>query len=126
MLHYQPEAGRAHYREQLVARQRQAIGERLKLANRSLQGIVFRSTQDMPHLYLPLPELWTVPLFTARLRQAGVLVRTMDHFAAGRGTPPSGVRVSLNAAESPEQLRQGLQLLASVLHAVALPAESAP
>lgn len=111
--------------QHLVARQRQAINERLQLATRSLQGIAFRSAQDMPHLYLPLPEPWTVPLFTARLRQAGVLVRTMDHFAAGRATPPSAVRVSLNAAESIAQLGQGLQRLASVLHAGA-PAESAP
>ncbi len=110
--------------EQLVARQRQAIDERLRLATHELQGIAFRSAPDMPHLYLPLPEPWTIPDFTARLRQAGVLVRTMDHFVAGRGTPPSAVRVSLNAADSNEQLRQGLQRLAAVLHAGAAPAES--
>jgi DNA-binding transcriptional MocR family regulator len=83
---------------------------------RCLQGLEFRSTPDLPHLYLPLPQPWTVPQFTAALRQAGVLVRTMDHFAAGRGTPPVAVRVSLNAAPTLDVLRQGLQALASVLH----------
>jgi len=116
------ESGQA---EQLVERQRQAIGERLRLATRGLQGLAFRSAQDMPHLYLPLPESWTVPAFTARLRQVGVLVRTMEHFAAGRSSPPLAVRISLNAAESPEQLRLGLQLLASVMHAGPATAESA-
>lgn len=112
--------------EQLVARQRAAIGERLRLATRGLHGVAFRSAQHMPHLYLPLPEPWTIPQFTGRLRQAGVLVRTMDHFTAGRGTPPSAVRVSLNAAASPAQLRQGVQLLASVLHAGATPTGNDP
>lgn len=103
--------------DQLVAAQRQAIGERLRVALRSLQHVRLRSASDMPHLYLPLPEPWSVADFTARLRQAGVLVRTMDHFAAGRGTPAAAVRISLNAADSVEQLRQGLHVLTSVLHA---------
>ncbi len=107
------ESGQA---ERLVARQRQAIAERLELANRCLHGLRFRWTPDLPHLYLPLPASWTVTRFSAALRQAGVLVRTMDHFAAGRGTPAAAVRVSLNAATSIDDLRQGLQALATVMH----------
>lgn len=102
--------------EQLVALQRQAIHERLRLAVRCLQGLEFRSAPDLPHLYLPLPEPWTMPTFTAALRQGGVQVRTMDHFAAGRGKLPSAVRVSLNAAASADQLQAGLQVLARLLH----------
>lgn len=102
--------------DQLVARQRMAIHERLQLAVRCLRGLEFRSTPDLPHLYLPVPEPWTVAAFTARLRQVGVLVRTMDHFSAGRGEPAAAVRVSLNATPSLGALRQGLQALASVLH----------
>jgi len=103
--------------EQMVASQRQAIAERLRLAVQCLRGLVFRSTPDLPHLYLALPAPWTVPQFTAAVRQAGVLVRTMDHFAAGRHAPPAAVRISLNAASSTDELRQGLQALAGVLHA---------
>lgn len=113
------ESGQA---DQLVARQRQAIDERLQLAVRCLRGLEFRSTPDLPHLYLPVPEPWSMVDFTARLRQQGVLVRTMDHFSAGRGTPAAAVRVSLNAAPSLDALRQGLQTLAAVLHAGVDPA----
>lgn len=101
--------------EQLVGRQRQCIDERLGIARHCLHGLVFRWAPDFPHLYLPLPEHWLAEPFTGALRQAGVLVRTMNHFAAGRGLPPPAVRVSLNAAPSLEDLRQGLQALASVL-----------
>lgn len=102
---------------ELIAHQRAAIHERLALATRCLRGLAFRSAPDLPHLYMPLPEPWTVPQFTAALRSAGVLVRTMDHFAAGRHAPPNAVRISLNAAPTLDVLRQGLQALASVRHA---------
>ena len=102
---------------ELIAHQRAAIHERLALATRCLRGLGFRSAPDLPHLYMPLPEPWTVPQFTAALRNAGVLVRTMDHFAAGRHAPPNAVRISLNAAPTLDVLRQGLQALASVRHA---------
>jgi len=101
--------------QQLIARQRQCIDERLAIARRCLSGLAFRWAPDFPHLYLPLPEPWRAEPFTAALRQAGVLVRSMDHFAAGRSPPPSAVRISLNAAPSSELLREGLQSLASVL-----------
>lgn len=107
-------SGRAQH---LIARQRAAIAERLALAERCLHGLPFRAAPDLPHLYLPLPDGWTVPAFTAALRQAGVLVRTMDHFAAGRRAPPASVRISLNAAPSTDELLRGLRALASVLHA---------
>ena len=102
--------------DQLVTRQRQAIHERLRLAVRCLQGLEYRSAPDLAHLYMPLPAPWTVPRFTTALRQGGVLVRTMDHFSAGRSMPPSAVRVSLNATPSADQLQAGLQVLARVLH----------
>ena len=101
---------------QLIARQRRCIDERLHLARACLQDAVFRSAQHLPHLYLPLPEPWRSESFTAALRQAGVMVRTMDHFAAGRQAPPRAVRISLNAAGSVAELRAGLQIVARVLH----------
>ena len=52
--------------------------------------------QDYPHLYLPLPEPWRAGPFAAALRRAGVLVRTMDHFAVGRMPTPHAIRISLN------------------------------
>ncbi len=102
--------------QDLIARQRAAIAERLALARCCLQGQAFRSADAMPHIYLPLPSLWPANDFAAALRQAGALVRTMDHFAVGRAALPQAVRISLNAASSIAQLREGLQILVRVLH----------
>ena len=101
--------------EHLIALQRQHIAERLAIARRSLSGIALRWAADYPHLWLPLPEPWRAGQYAATLRQAGVLVRTMDHFAVGRSPAPHAVRISLNAVASLEQLRSGLQTVAAVL-----------
>ncbi len=101
--------------EHLIALQRQHIAERLAIARRSLSGIDLRWAADYPHIWLPLPEPWRAGQYAATLRQAGVLVRTMDHFAVGRSPAPHAVRISLNAVASLEQLRSGLQTVAAVL-----------
>ncbi len=101
--------------ETLIALQRQHIAERLAIARRSLSGIALRWAADYPHIWLPLPEPWRAGQYAATLRQAGVLVRTMDHFAVGRSPAPHAVRISLNAVASLEQLRSGLQTVAAVL-----------
>lgn len=104
--------------EHLIALQRQQIAERLALARRELSGIPMRWAEDFPHMWLPLPEPWRAGPFAAQLRRAGVLVRTMEHFAVGRSPVPDAVRISLNAAPSLEQLRQGLQTVVATLRQV--------
>ena len=102
--------------EQLIDAQRQAIAQRLEVAQRMLAGLDFRSNSEYPLLWLPLPEPWRAGQFSAALRNAGVLVRTADHFAVGRSPAPHAVRISLNAPVSIEQLERGLQILLSVLN----------
>jgi DNA-binding transcriptional MocR family regulator len=80
-----------------------------------VQHIAFDWADDMPHLFLPMPGNWRANDFAAAMRQAGALVRTMDHFSAGRAAPPQAVRISLNAAATVEQLHDGLQIVARVL-----------
>lgn len=102
--------------EHLIGLQRHAIAERLAEAKRLLAGIDMRCAEHYPHLWLPLPESWRAGSFAAGLRQAGVLVRTMDHFAVGRAVTPHAVRVSLNKPASIEQLRSGLRTIVTVLN----------
>ncbi|MBP6852128.1 MAG: PLP-dependent aminotransferase family protein [Rhodoferax sp.] len=104
--------------EHLIDLQRQRITERLAIARRVLSGISMRWAEDFPHVWLPLPAPWRAGPFAARLRRAGVLVRTMDHFAVGRSPVPDAVRISLNAPASIEQLRQGLQTVLATLKEV--------
>ena len=99
----------------LIAQQRQMTTQRLERARAVLQGLDFKTDPDFPLIWLPLPEPWRAGQFAAALRQAGVLVRTADHFAVGRSPAPHAIRISLNAPASVEQLEGGLQILKALI-----------
>ena len=101
--------------EHLTTLQRRLIGQRLARARELLDGLDFRADPDYPMLWLPLPEPWRAGQFATALRQAGVLVRTADHFAVGRSPAPHIVRISLNAPHSMEQLVDGLSALKALI-----------
>ena len=101
--------------EALIAQQRQLTQERLKAALHILHGLEFRTDVEYPLIWLPLPEPWRAGQFAAALRQAGVLVRTADHFAVGRSPAPHAIRISLNAPDSVEQLQAGLHILKAMI-----------
>jgi len=101
--------------EGLIAQQRQMTTQRLERARAVLQSLDFKTDPDFPLIWLPLPEPWRAGQFAAALRQAGVLVRTADHFAVGRSPAPHAIRISLNAPASAEQLEGGLQILKALI-----------
>jgi DNA-binding transcriptional MocR family regulator len=101
--------------EALIAQQRQLTQERLKAALQILHGLEFRTDVEYPLIWLPLPEPWRAGQFAAALRQAGVLVRTADHFAVGRSPAPHAIRISLNAPDSVAQLQSGLHILKAMI-----------
>jgi DNA-binding transcriptional MocR family regulator len=111
--------------EKLIAAQRVAIAERLAVALPLLQGLDYRSDPASPLIWLPLPEPLRAGQFSAALRQAGVLVRTADHFAVGRSPTPHAVRLSLNAAKSVAEIASGVRTVLDVLQgAPAAPTDS--
>ena len=101
--------------EGLIAQQRQMTAQRLECARAVLQGLDFKTDAEFPLIWLPLPEPWRAGQFAAALRQAGVRVRTADHFAVGRSPAPHAIRISLNAPASVEQLEAGLQILKALI-----------
>lgn len=101
--------------QRLIGLQRAHIAERQQLAHRILSGLGYRWRPDHPHLWLPLPEIWTSSSFAAALRQVGVLVRTADQFVAGRTPAPRAIRISLNSAGTLDQLIQGLTKVLALL-----------
>ena len=101
--------------ERLIAQQRAMTAERLLSAHRLLAGLDYKSDMEYPLIWLPLPEPWRAGQFAAALRQAGVLVRTADHFAVGRSPAPHAIRISLNSAASVAQLEEGLVILRALL-----------
>lgn len=103
--------------DHLIAAQRQAIGQRLAMVRPLLRGLEYRCDAESPLVWLPLPEPWRAGQFAAALRQAGVLIRTADHFAVGRGAAPHAVRISLNAARTAQEVQTGVRTLLGVLAA---------
>ena len=101
--------------EGLITQQRQMTGDRLERARAVLQGLDFKTDPEFPLIWLPLPEPWRAGQFAAALRQAGVLVRTADHFAVGRSAAPHAVRISLNAAKSTTEISRAVQTVRAVL-----------
>ncbi len=101
--------------ESLIAQQRAMTAERLDCARAVLHGLDFKTDAEFPLIWLPLPEPWRAGQFAAALRQAGVLVRTADHFAVGRSPAPHAIRISLNAPASVEQLEAGLHILKALI-----------
>ena len=105
--------------DSLITAQRDAVASRLHSALHILNtvpGLECRSDAESPLIWLPLPEPWRAGQFSATLRQAGVLVRTADHFAVGRSSAPHAVRISLNAARSVADVETGLAAIAAVLN----------
>ena len=103
----------------LLNAQRQRIADRLALAHRNLAGLDYRSHPESPLLWLPLSEPWQAATLAAAARQAGILVRTPDHFTVGRSATPNAVRLSLNAVSSDAQVDTGLATLATILQGAA-------
>lgn len=106
--------------ETLIAAQRARIAERLAVAHRHLKGADYWSDPQSALVWLPLPDAWRAGQFAAALRLVGVQVRTADHFAVGRSAAPHAVRISLNAAQSLEQLERGLATLVQTMHGAPL------
>ena len=101
--------------EQLIEAQRQVIAERLYVAKMMLKDVPHNAAPDSPFVWMSLPEPWRAGQFSSALRQAGVLVRTADHFAVGRSPAPHAVRISLNAANSVAEIEAGLRVILAVL-----------
>jgi DNA-binding transcriptional MocR family regulator len=112
--------------DRLIARQRQEIHHRLQLAHERLQGLDYSASAWHPHVWLPLNGPWSGTALAAALRQAGVLVRTAEQFAAGRARVPQAVRISLNSARSLDELDRGLQTLVQTLGTAPVQTDIAP
>jgi DNA-binding transcriptional MocR family regulator len=112
--------------DRLIARQRQEIHQRLQLARVRLQGLEYSASAWHPHVWLPLHGPWSGTGLGSALRQAGVLVRTAEQFAAGRSRVPQAVRISLNSARSLEELDRGLQTVVQTLAGAPIPTDIAP
>ncbi|MGV9254100.1 aminotransferase-like domain-containing protein [Streptomyces sp. NPDC003697] len=100
----------------ITSARRTAVAARTAMAAGILADLGARITPAAPHLWLPLPEPWTVGQFTAAARDAGVLVSPGDEYVAVRRQAAFGVRVGLNADADDDTLRRALMTLAKLIH----------
>jgi DNA-binding transcriptional MocR family regulator len=67
------------------------------------------------HAWLELPEPWRAAIFIAEARLDKVAVTPAEPFVAGPAAAPHGIRISVGAARSVDELRAGLLVLRDML-----------
>ncbi len=102
--------------EKIVTARRTAVRSRNAMATQILADLGVRADPAAPHLWLPLPEPWSVGQFTAAARDAGVLVSPGDEYTTSRRHTAFGVRIGLNADVDDDTLRRALLNLVSLTH----------
>ena len=98
--------------DQLAQCQRDHIAERLARVQHHLGNDDYRWHAEFPHVYLPLTDGVPAAQFAMDLRRAGVVVRTMGYFVAGRSAEPQALRLSLNTPHTLRELDRGLSIVA--------------
>ncbi len=99
----------------LIEWQRREAGARQRLAAEILTGLTYSTNSTGYHIWLRLPAPWRAEEFVTLARRRRVAVTAADAFVAGRGGAPQAVRISLGSCENPDDLREGLSLLARLL-----------
>ena len=102
-------ANRTAQRKRLEANARQEIAQEI------LRGQTYRSHAAAYNIWLDLPEGWTSAEFALELRRRGVAVTPASAFTVDKRSTPAAVRICLGAAESRDQLRTGLGVIAGML-----------
>ena len=82
---------------------------------RAILGDIAGDAGDCPHVWVELPDPWRGSEFAAEALRRGVRVAEGGAFAVGRGAHRHGIRVSLNAARSRDELRRALDVVRDCL-----------
>jgi DNA-binding transcriptional MocR family regulator len=106
---------------ELVEWQRAALRARNELASEVLGEIPRRQHPDSLHIWLPLPPAWREEDFVAHARLHNVAVAPGTSFAAAASVNTSAVRISVGST-TPEELRQGLEVVSRMVRAEPEPA----
>lgn len=100
--------------DRLIDWHRHENAARAALARAAL-GETGQNPNDSPHIWLDLPDQWRGSEFAAESLCRGVRVAEGGAFAVGRGGHRHGIRISLNAARSRDELRRGLDVVVDCL-----------
>lgn len=82
---------------QTVERLREETARYVRCAVNLLGGFDVSYSEDVPFLWLKLPERWRVGAFVQAAEAAGITLRGAEHFVPRDGIVPQAVRISVNA-----------------------------
>ncbi len=99
----------------LIERRRKDLTARTKAAREILGGYITGNNPMMNHLWLQLPENWTIPELSLELVRQGVAVAPAEIFAVNRSAIPNAVRISIAASPNLESLKKALKIIAETL-----------
>jgi DNA-binding transcriptional MocR family regulator len=102
--------------DRTAERKRAEAARRYMLACDAFEGFRFRGKRGTYYLWLDLPEPWTGQAFETAARQRGVNVFGAEKFAVGDTPPPGAARISLTGETDITRFREGLDVLAEILH----------
>lgn len=99
----------------LMARARKGIGEYVRTAVNILGGYDVHWRDDVPFLWLQLPEGWRASAFVQAADAEGVRLRAAEEYACRDARAPHAVRFAVNAGVSLEVFEDAMQRLRRLL-----------
>ncbi|WGW02655.1 aminotransferase-like domain-containing protein [Tropicibacter oceani] len=99
----------------LMDKVREAFGAYVRIAVNTLGGYDLRWHEDVPFLWLTLPDGWRASTFVQTAEAEGVQLRNADEFALRDGQAPHAVRLAINAHVSHASFEAAMQRLRHLL-----------
>ncbi|WP_084365537.1 PLP-dependent aminotransferase family protein [Rhizobium sp. RU36D] len=101
---------------EISARCAQEIREREKIVTEHLTGYDYRSSPEIPFLWLKLPEPWLSGTYKNAAYTDGVLIDDEDEFKAGRSEKTTHrIRISFSAPQTRAEVLSGMRTLRHLL-----------
>lgn len=102
--------------EHVIDTIRKEMDVRLALAKQYLGSFDISYQKDCFHLWLTLPEQWRLSDFVQQAASRNVIIKSGELFVPPGGAVPPAIRLSLSSPVTHQQLEQGLNVLAELLH----------
>ncbi|MEN8657721.1 PLP-dependent aminotransferase family protein [Marivita sp.] len=83
--------------DDIVAAIRERMAEYVRVAVNALGTYKLTWHEDVPFLWLPLPQGWRAAAFCRAAEARGIQIRSADEFALRDGRAPHAVRIAVNA-----------------------------
>ncbi len=93
---------------------RKEAAARQAIARKQLEGLEFSAHPNGFHIWLTLPEPWRPTDFARAAERQGLIVTPAESFAIGRDTVPFAVRLSVTGPMTYEDLKTGLDIVATM------------